>query len=493
MTISVRTALACLALAHCGPTPAEPTGGPDTAGDATASGDGTADPSTTSDGDPTGGTTSSPPTTAPDPVGTATGDPTDTGDPPGPVVRDELDLVIVVDNSGSMAEEQKNLAANLPQLIADLRGLVDDRGEPRDLDVHIMVTTTDMDHPLCAPFHPAGYTPARGAPVVTPCTDRLPDFDGFSGKPVPEACTAHCDPDLAAAPTDPFIAFHGDEHNVVGGGVGDPVAQALACLGPQGIVGCGMEAPLEAMLQSLDPAAAWNLGPRPFLRPDAALALILLTDESDCSVKNVDFFDPQHKDDPFFNQFWEPNPDTQAKDQPTSAVCWNGGMTCDDADDDGVFEACVPEDKGVLLELERYTQFLVDTLVGEQRKPVVMLVIAGVPPVTAHNPEPPFQPLDGGVFDLVYRDWLPSDILPNDPKNPAQKHYEYGIGPGCTNAATGQAVPPGRILEVCRALDVPDDPDTPQSEAATRCCVESVCDDDFTGAIRCLTGLLTGG
>jgi hypothetical protein len=40
-------------------------------------------------------------------------------------------------------------------------------------------------------------------------------------------------------------------------GLGDAAADALACIGPQGIDGCGMEAPLEAMLLALQPLNAW--------------------------------------------------------------------------------------------------------------------------------------------------------------------------------------------------------------------------------------------
>ena len=70
------------------------------------------------------------------------------------------------------------------------------------------------------------------------------------------------------------------------------------------------------------------------------------------------------------------------------------------------------------------------------------------------------------------------------------------IGPGCTGydaksgTYTGQAIPPVRIRDVCESLDRPDDPNTPEDETRIRCCVESICDDDFSPAIRCLTGLI---
>ena len=40
---------------------------------------------------------------------------------------------------------------------------------------------------------------------------------------------------------------------------GNNVEGALSCIGPQGINGCGYEAPLEAMLQAINPGAAFGL------------------------------------------------------------------------------------------------------------------------------------------------------------------------------------------------------------------------------------------
>ncbi len=430
------------------------------------------------------------------------GEPGTTGGLPGRFVGCDqpdgcrrLDVVIVVDNSGSMGEEQQNLAANLPHLVERLRLIKDPEGDLVDPDVHVMVTTTDVGHPLCMQFNKPDYTVASGAPVATACVDRLTRFNGLDGvTKVPQACTANCPEGQAAVPMDPYVHFNGVEHNVIDpDGAGDAAADALACIGPQGIDGCGMEAPLEAMLLALQPDAPWNMGERPFLRDDSALAIIILTDESDCSVEDFAHFDPKNVDDPEFNQHWEPDPDKGGvKSNPTSAVCWNAGMSCEDADADGVYESCVAEDKDVLHPLARYTDLLISHLEVQANKPVFMLVLGGVPPVTAHDPAPPGTPTDGGVLDLVYRDWIASDILPGDPKTAAKKQYEFGVGPGCSNPATGQGIPPGRVQELCQALDRSDDPNTPLvDEEEVRCCIESVCDDDFAGAFDCLAGMLS--
>jgi hypothetical protein len=51
---------------------------------------------------------------------------------------------------------------------------------------------------------------------------------------------------------------------------------------------------------------------------------------------------------------------------------------------------------------------------------------------------------------------------------------------------TGQATPNTRVTEVCEALNSTD----PNGTEHVRCCIESICDDDFSAAIDCLTGLI---
>lgn len=404
-----------------------------------------------------------------------------------------LDILFVIDNSGSMGEEQTNLAANFPYLIDKIRGLTDKKGELVNADVNIMVTTTDFDHPLCKPFQKPDYTPAKGAPINTACVDRLERFNGIgTGLMVQEACTNGCTAGSAAVPDGPFIHFTPGDNNIIDPNamMGDPVAHALSCIGPQGIDGCGMEAPLETMLQALDPQKDWNSGKQPFLRPGAVLAIIVVTDEEDCATKDYKYFDPGNVNVEEVNQYWEVNPKNGKKDNPTSATCWHGGVSCFDANADGIYDTCMSEDKGVLQPISRYVSYLKDVLVKGKNKQVVMLGILGVPLVTAHNEDAPFEPTMGGVFDLVYRNWLPSDILPSDTKTAPEKQYDFGIGPGCSNPATGQAIPPVRVKEVCESLNVADDPGTVTDETKLRCCIESICDTDFSKAINCLAGIL---
>ncbi|MCA9711315.1 MAG: VWA domain-containing protein, partial [Myxococcales bacterium] len=171
---------------------------------------------------------------------------------------DQIDLLFVIDNSGTMGEEQINLARNFPLLISQLENLTDSQGMPVNADVQIMVTTTDFGNPLCDQFEPPGYDPSKGSPVDTSCTTRLQDFTDLIGTTsVEQACTNLC-PVAVEPENDPYIAFSPTEDNIPDtvvptdvdgdGMLESPAAQALACIGPQGINGCGYESPLENML-----------------------------------------------------------------------------------------------------------------------------------------------------------------------------------------------------------------------------------------------------
>lgn len=423
-----------------------------------------------------------------------------------------VDVLFIIDNSGTMGEEQLNLARNFPRLVDRLRNLKGPDGEILNINVNIAVTTSDFDHPLCTPFQPEGYEPAQGEPVFSGCNTRLDAFQNLDpNNPVsiPEACTEACPNDLSPGGA-PFIHFDAEGTNVPY----NDVAGTLSCVGPQGINGCGYEAPLETMLHALRPDQCWNDPDRPgceederwgwvtesFLREGSTLAIGIITDEADCSVASPSgyefFVDDERKD------YWAMNPESE-QPEPSSATCWRGGVDCQDEDGDGVYEQCVSTtDRGVLHPVARYTQFL-EFLKEEKNVEIVMLGVLGVPPVTKRMDAPPFAPIEGGVEALTYRDWRDGmydgtpeggDILPDEwaeGKRAEDKQFEFGIGPGCTRISedgeyASQAVPPVRIRQVCESLNVTD----ASGEERIRCCIESICDEDFSPAIDCLTGII---
>jgi hypothetical protein len=220
------------------------------------------------------------------------------------------------------------------------------------------------------------------------------------------------------------------------------------------------------------------------LRPDAITAIAMVTDEADGALATEAVM--------FDNMFREIDPDSDEPGE-SSAIIWNAGVDCTE-NGDGTYDCTSHDvetdpDNNRLQPLARYTNYLINKLRETDNKEVVMLGILGVPPVER---DADGNITGGGVDDLIYRDWLDSeypagDILPEewaDGVRAADKQFNFGIGPGCTGedpdnpgTFTGQAIPPVRIKEVCQALDIGDE---------RRCCIESVCDDDFSGAIDCL-------
>ena len=99
----------------------------------------------------------------------------------------------------------------------------------------------------------------------------------------------------------------------------------------------------------------------------------------------------------------------------------------------------------------------------------------------------------------MYRDWRPGeypagDMLPLDMEPVEEKQFTHGVGPGCTALMdnvipTAHATPPLRIRSVCESLNIPDDPDTPEDEARTRCGMDSICSNDYVPAMRCVSGV----
>lgn len=417
----------------------------------------------------------------------------------------QIDLLFVIDNSGTMGVEQENLARNFPLLIRQLEDLEDANGQRVNPDVQIMVTTTDFDSPssLCALGKPEDYVAAAGAPVATTCLEREDRFTSriVGQTPQFEACENVCTNVDAKPDGDPFIRLTSFSDNIPdsvtpldidGDGLEDSaVSQALSCVGPQGIDGCGYESPLETMLQAINPDAEWNTGARPFLRPNALLAIAIITDEADCSIR------PSMASEFVSAEYQEVDPRTGMKG-PSSAMCWNAGVSCEPAGD-GMYTSCSSVETDVMHGTSRYTAYLIDYLRDQEHKDIIMLGILGVPPVTEHSAVPPYEPTAGGVFDLVYRDWVDGtypdgDILPEDVDagaTAATKTFEFGIGPGCTggdaeSGFTGQAIPPVRVKEVCEALNVTHE----SGKTDIRCCIESICDTDYSDALRCLTGII---
>jgi hypothetical protein len=155
---------------------------------------------------------------------------------------DKMDILFVIDNSGSMGQEQTNLIANFPTFIS----VLDQSG----LDYRVAVTTTGRDYTYNM------STPLGPIPMS--------QTGGDNGKMLhPAACNmTHGWIDK----TDP-----------------DP-ATTFECVANVGTSGPSDEMPLSAMRDAFEERMAdgTNTG---FHRADALLGVVILTDEEDCSYE----------------------------------------------------------------------------------------------------------------------------------------------------------------------------------------------------------------
>ncbi len=157
-----------------------------------------------------------------------------------PEVCSKMDILFVIDDSGSMEEEQGNLAQNFPQFVNVLDEYMAADGL---LDYRLAVTTTGRD---------VSYT-IPGLP--------FPISESGDNGVMRQECGM----------TKRWID-RGDS----------TVASTFSCVANVGTTGPGLEMPLYATQLALRDRIAdgTNAG---FLREDALLAIVILTDEDDCS------------------------------------------------------------------------------------------------------------------------------------------------------------------------------------------------------------------
>jgi hypothetical protein len=178
-------------------------------------------------------------------------------------VNRNIDIVFMVDNSSSMIPLQAKLTMNFPVFMNVLKGLPG--GLP---NVHIGVVSSSMG---------AGRNPS-----VDHC---MPGGDQgiFQSAKLGTTCAAGS---LNAGQN--YIINVNGAPNYTG-----DISDAFSCIAALGDGGCGFEHQFESVLRSLgaDGAAAPAQNAM-FLRPDAFLAIILITNEDDCSAPpNSDLFD----------------------------------------------------------------------------------------------------------------------------------------------------------------------------------------------------------
>lgn len=236
-----------------------------------------------------------------------------------PVFVDKLDLLFVIDNSPGMARAQRAFTAQLPRFLDALasgHSLTVESGRfPAARDIHAAVVTSDMG--MLTVEQIAGCSPDGG------------DDGRLQHEPRGEACESGYPPYLHyAAETAADI---------------ESLAKDLSCITPVGTSGCDYVQPLQAAFKALMPSrlqlapdhitddlsffpsrdgrGATGRGDEPggargFVREDALLGIIVLTDDDDTSVKDFEAFRPAtelHRDseyrdqDPKLRAFFNPD------------------------------------------------------------------------------------------------------------------------------------------------------------------------------------------
>jgi len=359
-------------------------------------------------------------------------------------INKDVDILFIVDNSGSMGEEQNNLAENFENLVSVLEA------DDVRANYRIGITTTDNGNPWCSTGSEAGSL------VLSSCRSRLDDFifEGVTEVDQRAACTDNCiHEEIEIIPTstskDPneeprkWIESTDGNLNVEGA----TSVEALKCVGPQGINGCGFESHLESMWKALTRATISNDPSYGFIRDGAILSIVFVTDEVDCSYNDAHssiFAASGNK------AFWS-NPDD---DSPTSAVCWNAGVKCE-GENGGIYDSCAAqdynedgeevsaanaEDDAVLRPVSRYVSIVQE--LEEKKKalnPDQEVLVAAITGVPTNYPD----------ADIQFVNTSAGSTNPNFVA-------DFGIGPGCVSTVA-EAVPPVRLAEFARNFLVGSD------------------------------------
>lgn len=327
----------------------------------------------------------------------------------------KLDMLFVVDNSGSMLEEQEALREQFPRLIGDLIRADLDFDGMRDfpsIDLHLGVVSTDlgvpgMDVEKCDGLGDDGLL--RSTPVeVSGCQSQYPSF-------------------LTYLP-----------------GVNDPMQAALdfGCMAALGTEGCGFEQPLESALKALWPRTdrrvtflpdeqgfgndghgdGFNRG---FLRNDPAMgrsliAVIVVSDEEDCSSWTTRHFTPES----------QLEPDDPLRTQGYNVRCFSN-----------------PEN---LFPIERYVNGL-RLLRPENPGLVLFAAIVGVPPELV-TPEALMNvPWSNARSREAFYTQLLDHPDMQERLNGSTSLDLVNLEPSCTSSR-GEAFPPRRIVHAARGF-----------------------------------------
>lgn len=178
-------------------------------------------------------------------------------DPQKVEISAEADILFVIDNSGSMAGEQRQLAESFREFTSKL-------GEKFGDKYHIAIVTTGMESSGC---------PRCSDVYTSSCINPTGENGRFQDRVCSNVGT-DTDPDYQCRTDGGCLVVTSDSKSCFY----DPVNQEGTVF--VGVNGCGFErglAPMRLALKEL--AGGYNAG---FLREDAMLVVVVISDEEDC-------------------------------------------------------------------------------------------------------------------------------------------------------------------------------------------------------------------
>lgn len=256
--------------------------------------------------------------------------------------RHDVDVLFVLDDSVGGLEMQTSLRAALPAFVAELAAT----GMP---NLHVGAVTSDLGS--------QGAEDAEPGPTV----GTGPGSCAGVGKAA-ALMTGSSSPITGNFLVDVSDGAGGRTTNYAGS-----LADALSAFTYFGGSGCGFEQPIEAMKRALDNHPD-NVD---FLRPDATLAVIMLTDEDDCSFAHATLLDSDTS---------VLGPLQSFRCTQFGVACDDGGVTPEDMATPGVKSGCHwREDSAYLTSRARYESFL--SALKADRRDILLAAIAGDPSV----------------------------------------------------------------------------------------------------------------
>ena len=353
-----------------------------------------------------------------------------------------VDVLMVVDNSGTMASEQEILASSVFQLVNSLVNPMPDWEFAAADNVRFAVVSSDMglqaggqpydpDIPwpgmgVCNSDGDDGYFKSYDEGKTVALEDgAIPCAAGGGQCPADWVCSAEEGDGVCMAP--------GEEVDIHCPLIGAPWAFTLeedpneqlplqvSCLSSLGTSGCGFEQQLEAAAQGLTKPAQES-----FIREEALLAVIVVSDEEDCSIEDG-----------------------------------QGLATAPEMGGDTVNIACGSNEQ-FLYSPEHYHEVYSEVKGGDDA--VVFAAITGVPAV------PECQGLGSEIGGCLYHPDMAKEVLFDEEK----EYYTYR--PACVSGST-EASPGRRYVELAREFE-------------DMGYVYSICNDDWSPAMSKIAKLI---